>query len=38
MQLYASWHAAEPDKGYDAKSAEWRGKLIESQTATGEDK
>ncbi len=25
--LYEAWHAAEPDKGYDAKAAEWRAKL-----------
>lgn len=26
-RLYEQWHAAEPDKGYDAKAAEWRAKL-----------
>ena len=25
--LYHAWHVAEPDKGYDAKAAEWRAKL-----------
>jgi len=25
--LYDAWHAAEPDKGHDAKAAEWRAKL-----------
>ncbi len=25
--LYAAWHEAESDKGYDAKAAEWRAKL-----------
>jgi len=24
VETYESWHAAEPDKGYDAKAAEWR--------------
>jgi hypothetical protein len=38
MQRYAAWHAAEPDKGYDAKAAQWQTKLIGSQTATGGDK
>jgi len=28
--LYTAWHEAEPDKGYDAKAAEWRAKLEES--------
>ncbi len=27
IDLYAAWHAAEPDASYDAKSAEWRAKL-----------
>ncbi|MCH8806540.1 MAG: serine/threonine protein kinase [Planctomycetes bacterium] len=27
IALYAEWHAAEPDAGYDAKAAEWRAKL-----------
>jgi len=27
IELYDAWHAAEPNKGYDAKAAEWRGKL-----------
>ncbi len=26
-ELYDGWHAAEPDKGYDAKAAQWREKL-----------
>jgi hypothetical protein len=26
-ELYEKWHAAEPDKGYDAKAAEWRANL-----------
>jgi serine/threonine protein kinase/tetratricopeptide (TPR) repeat protein len=32
VDLYDAWHAAEPDKGYDAKAAEWRAKLEEGQT------
>ncbi len=27
VDLYESWHAAEPGKGYDAKAAECRAKL-----------
>ncbi len=27
VDLYEAWHAAEPDAGYDAKAAEWRAKL-----------
>jgi len=27
VDLYTAWDAAEPGKGYDAKAAEWRGKL-----------
>jgi hypothetical protein len=27
VDLYAAWDKAEPGKGYDAKAAEWRGKL-----------
>lgn len=27
IKLYDAWHAAEPDKGYDARSDQWRGKL-----------
>ena len=27
VDLYTSWHAAEPDKGYDANAAEWQAKL-----------
>jgi hypothetical protein len=25
--LYQSWHKAEPGKGYDARAAEWKGKI-----------
>ena len=24
--LYTEWHAAEPDKGYDVKAADWQAK------------
>jgi len=27
ITLYTAWHAAEPDKGYDTKAAEWQAKL-----------
>jgi tetratricopeptide (TPR) repeat protein len=27
VDLYAAWHKAEPDKGYDAKAAEWQTKV-----------
>ena len=27
VDLYESWHAAEPGGGYDTKPAEWRAKL-----------
>jgi eukaryotic-like serine/threonine-protein kinase len=27
VDLYTVWHAAEPEKGYDAKAAEWKTKL-----------
>lgn len=27
VELYTEWHSAEPDKGYDAKAAEWKAKL-----------
>ncbi len=30
VDFYSAWAAAEPGKGYDAKAAEWRGKLAES--------
>ncbi len=26
-KFYESWHTAEPGKGYDTKSAEWRANL-----------
>jgi tetratricopeptide (TPR) repeat protein len=27
VELYNAWHAAEPEKGFDAKASEWRAKL-----------
>ena len=27
VDLYTGWHQAQPGKGYDAKSAEWKAKL-----------
>jgi tetratricopeptide (TPR) repeat protein len=35
--LYDAWHEAEPDKGYDAKAAEWREKLPEPTEASEDD-
>ena len=32
--LYASWHAAEPGKGYDVKAAKWRAKLESLEAST----
>jgi hypothetical protein len=26
VDLFTAWHAAQPDKGYDAKAAEWKAK------------
>lgn len=34
VRLYDAWHIAEPDKGYDAKAAEWRARLAEWQAST----
>ncbi|MBX3407587.1 MAG: serine/threonine protein kinase [Phycisphaeraceae bacterium] len=31
VNLYSAWHAAEPDKGYDAKAEEWRAKLVDAK-------
>jgi len=37
IDLYTAWHAAEPDKGYDTKAAEWQAKLdAASPPAAGE--
>jgi tetratricopeptide (TPR) repeat protein len=33
-RLYAAWHAAEPEQGYDAKAAEWRAKHEEWRAST----
>ena len=30
VTLYETWHAAEPDKGYDTKAAVWQAKLPEA--------
>ncbi len=35
VELYQSWHAAEPGKGYDARAAEWRAKLPQQETGGG---
>jgi hypothetical protein len=32
VELYAAWHVAEPDKGYDAKADAWREKLPPTAT------
>jgi tetratricopeptide (TPR) repeat protein len=32
-KFYESWHAAEPDKGYDTKAAAWRAKLPPAEEA-----
>ncbi len=37
VDLYAAWHEAEPDQGYDAQATEWRAKLpqaVEEAEAT----
>lgn len=34
VKLYEAHHAAEPDKGYDTKAAEWRAKLSAWQVTT----
>jgi tetratricopeptide (TPR) repeat protein len=34
VELYTNWDAAEPDKGYDAKAAEWQTKLVEHKSAS----
>ena len=34
VQLYTGWHAAEPEQGYDAKTAEWQTKLEDYKAAT----
>lgn len=35
VELYRSWHAAEPDKDYETKAAEWQTKLEEHNAAVG---
>ena len=37
VALSDAWNAAEPDKGYDAKAAEWREKLAELEKKDGPD-
>jgi tetratricopeptide (TPR) repeat protein len=37
-ELYDAWHEAEPDKGYDAKAAQWRAKLEEANRMPGDDR
>ncbi len=37
IDLYSAWHEAEPDQGYDAKTAEWRAKLPAEQDAVASD-
>ncbi len=32
-----AWHEAEPDKGYDAKAAEWREKLPDEVNSNEQD-
>lgn len=32
IELYSSWHEAEPGKGYNAKAEEWRAKLPPDET------
>jgi hypothetical protein len=34
VELYEAWDAAEAEKGYDAKAAEWRAKLAEFDRTT----
>jgi hypothetical protein len=34
VELYTTWHAAEPGAGYDAKAAEWQAKLEVWQATT----
>ena len=34
--LYAAWHEAEPDKGYDTKADQWRAKLPADETDDSE--
>ena len=34
VELYESWHAAEPGQGHDTKAAEWRARLAEWQAST----
>ena len=38
VELYTAWHAAEPDKGYDAKAVEWQQKLDKHNAALATEK
>ena len=33
IKLYEAWHAADPNRGYAEKAAEWRAKLPKEETA-----
>lgn len=35
-ELYDAWHETEPDKGYDAKAAEWKSKLGSANEAAAQ--
>ena len=34
VDLYESWHAAEPDQGHDQQAAKWRARLTKWQAST----
>jgi tetratricopeptide (TPR) repeat protein len=34
IELHDAWHAAEPDRSYDVKAAEWRAELAEWQASS----
>jgi hypothetical protein len=38
VDLYAAWHAAQPNKGYGTKAAEWRAKLPKSAAVPSQKK
>jgi hypothetical protein len=33
VELYQAWHKAEPDKGYDARAAQWQAKQLPAREA-----
>ena len=37
VDLYTAWHEAEPGKGYDAKAAQWRAKLEQTNQTQDQD-